>query len=355
MSKIAFSGDWHFHSYQGPLVRVEADGTNRRLTDILECAEWMVTDSIARGAVAFLHGGDLTHNRRSMANEAWTRVAQFMRSMGQRIPTYVLEGNHDLSASGDGTSTVAALDGFVHAVPEVCSTSVGKLKVGWLPYCEDRDQVRAAADMLARKGCRILIAHLGLGDPKFADCVPVDYETPGRIELRDLFPDRFEQVFLSHYHTAHEIIPNVRYVGSPLQLSFKEAGKAKGYWIWDTDGGEAEFIENTASPQFHVMDEAEALAKLAHGEVPKQDFVWVKDAGPELARACQEMRGDPAAPMLRVDRAIVQRDIAVRVDPTGPMADQLDQYVRHVAPDTGAEDRAALVAAGAELMKQTEG
>lgn len=356
MPLIALSSDWHLHSYQGPMVRTLPDGTNSRLSDILACAEWMTKTAEERGAVAFLHGGDLTHNRKSMANEAWARVAQFMRRMGERIPTFVLEGNHDLSASGDGTSTVGALDGFVTSVPGVRTTVVGRTKVGWLPYCEDPKQVRAAAEKLSRAGAQVLVAHLGLGDPRFADCVPVDYETPGKITVDDLLPDRFKQVFLGHYHTAQELLPNVRYMGSPLQLSFKEAGKAKGFWLYDTDSDEEpEFVENIASPQFHIMSGAEAVAKLAHGEVAKSDFLWVKDATREDAAALSEASGSADMPALRVDRAPVKRDITVRVDPSSPVADQVAQYVRQAAPDESEAERAAIAALGEQLLKETQG
>ena len=353
--KIAFSGDWHLHSYTGDMVRTLPDGSNSRLQDIISCATWMVEDAKARGCRAFLHGGDLMHSRKSMANEAWSRVAQFMRWMGQQIPTYVLNGNHDLSASGDGTSTVGALDGFFTAVPDVCTTEVGKLKVGWIPYAEDPAQVRQAADLLSRSGCGILIAHLGLGDPRFADCVPVDYETPGRVCVADLYPERFEQVFLSHYHCSHELGPNTRYVGSPLQLSFKEAGHAKGYWVWDDATNAVEFIENTTSPRFRIVDTPADAAKLAHGEVAATDFVWVKNATPDTVEALAAVRADPAMPLMRVDRAPVQRDVTVRVDTASPVRDQLDQYVRHMAPDLTDQQRAARAVLGERLLLKSKG
>ncbi len=351
---IALSSDWHLHSYQGPMVRTLPDGTNSRLKDILDCAGSMVDTAVARGAAAFLHGGDVTHNRKTMANEAWTRVAQFMRRMNDRVPTYVLEGNHDQSASGDGTSTVGALDGLVRAVTTEQITKIGKLRVGWLPYTESPDVVRDACERLADGGAEVLMAHLGIGDPKHADCLPVDYETPGRISVADLCPDRFRQVFLGHYHTAQELAPNVRYMGSPLQLSFKEAGKEKGFWLWDTETDAVEWVENTASPRFHVIDAKERDMLAAFNEVQDRDFVWVKDASRDQASQVAALT-EKSGQATRVDRAPVVRDTTVRVDPSSPLADQLDQYVRHAAPDHGAEDRAALVTIGASLLKETEG
>lgn len=349
---IAISGDWHLHSYQGPMVRTLADGTNSRLKDILDCAAWMTDVAVERGAAAFLHTGDLMHNRKAMANEAWTRVSQHMRRMNERIPTYVLEGNHDQSASGDGTSTVGALDGLVHAVTSAQVIKIGGLRVGWLPYTDDAEAVRLGTAALADKGAEVLVAHLGIGDPRFSNCVPIDYETPGHIGVADLSPDLFRQVFLGHYHTAQDLGPNVRYAGSPLQLSFKEAGIAKGFWLWDTKTDAVEFVENTASPRFHKLTDAAAIAQFAHGEIPKTDFVWVDGADRDTAQAVAAHAAETGM-VVRIDRAPARRDIAVRVDPTSPLLSQLDQYTRHVVPDEGAEERAALVALGADLMTKT--
>ena len=353
--KIAFSSDWHMTSATGDMARTRADGSNSRLCDILECAEWMVTDALSRGCEAFLHGGDLVHSRRNQTTEALARIGPFMRRMGERIPTTVLMGNHDMSASGDGSSVVGAFDGFFTAATEVCTTMVGRTKVGWLPYCEDPAQVRQATDLLSRSKCDILVAHLGLGDPKFADIGPVDYETPGTICLDDLHPDRFRQVWIGHYHMGVELTSTVRYMGSPLQLSFKEAGHAKGYWVWNDTTNEVEWVENTASPQFRIMDEAEAVAKLAHGEVAATDFVWVKNATPDTVEALAAVRTDPAMPLMRIDRAPVQRDVTVRVDTASPVRDQLDQYVRHMAPDLTDQQRAARAVLGERLLLKSKG
>ena len=43
---------------------------------------------------------------------------------------------------------------------------------------------------------------------------------------------------------------NVFSVGSPMQYNFGDVGKGRGWWIYDTENGEPEFILNNLSPQF---------------------------------------------------------------------------------------------------------
>ncbi len=351
--RIALSSDWHLHNYSGAQVRILKDGTNSRLKDILDCCDWMVDEAVDRGCTAFLHGGDVTHNRKVLHISAWARACAAFRRWGERIPFHVNEGNHDEDQSGDGTSTVGALAGVVAGAYTSARTSrVGSLKVGWLPYVEDPAEVREQTARLAKEGARVLVAHLGIGDPRHADCLPIDYETPGRISVADLNPELFDQVFLGHYHTPQDLAPNVRYIGSPLQLSFKEAGITKGFWTYDTETGEVEFVENTASPRFHILPENEAVALLAHGEIPGRDHVWVKNASPDVAAACAAM-GDREVP-IRVERAPVVTAGQARLSPEARTErETLAEYVRIASPETGEGEAHALVEAGAKLMDET--
>ncbi len=287
-----------------------------------------------------------------MANEAWARVAQFMRRMNERIPTYVLEGNHDMSASGDGTSTVMALDGLVHAVTKPQVIKIGRYKVGWLPYVEDPEQVRTIIKAMKADGARSIIGHLGIGDPKLSKCLPTDYETPGRINVSDLSSEDFDQVFLSHYHTPQDLAPNARYLGSPLQLSYKEANEVKGFWIHDTDTNEVEWVENTDSPRFHKLTENAAVAQLAHGEIPDRDFIWITDATRE---GVEDFRKIDRPTPLRIDLAPTKVHVESRLSDEAKTDDEvLAEFVRVTKAEESAEEQRALVLLGKDLSTTIE-
>ncbi len=357
--KFAISSDWHLHNYSGAQVRTLPDGTNSRLRDILNCCDWMVQQAVDRGCGAFLHGGDVTHNRKLLHISAWNRTTDAFRRWGERIPFHVNEGNHDQDMSGDGTSTVGALRGIVaDAVTEARVTTVGRTRIGWLPYLDDASAVREATAKLAKQGARVLIAHLGIGDPKHADCLPIDYETPGHINVSDLNPELFQQVFLGHYHTSQDLAPNVRYIGSPLQLSFKEAGIRKGFWTWDPETDEAEFVENGSSPLFHIMTETEAETQLCIGrsvDLRETDFVWVKGATQEGAASLRRITEGRTVPF-RIEVAPQVTAAKARLSADAKTDQQLvGAYVGVMNPAMPDEQQVALAKVGAELLDATRG
>jgi DNA repair exonuclease SbcCD nuclease subunit len=197
---------------------------------------------------------------------------------------------------------------------------------------------------LARKGCEYVVGHLGIGDPRFANCVPVDYEVTCRISVDDLCPDRFTQVFLGHYHLRQTLLPNVRYVGSPLQLSFGEAFHEKGWLVVDHDDGSVREVVNTSSPEYHVVTDVSVLP-----DVPERDFVWVRAASREDEEAAAEAtRGRPG---VRIDRAPAPGE-PPRIDTSARGADLLRAYVKAVQPDLLASEVEDLVVAGLRFFQE---
>ena len=355
--RFALMSDSHLHNYSGPQVRINEAGVNSRLQDIIDAMKWMQNIAVERGCDTIIHGGDLFHSRKSMANEAWEHAAQFMRNMNQAIPTYVLVGNHDYSASGDGTSTVKALDGLINAVTKVKVIDFSGYKIGFIPYLEDPILVREAVEKLLSKGAKSLVGHLGIGDPKFSSCVPTDYETPGRINVSDLSTFEFDQVFLGHYHSGQPIGDNARYGGSPLQLSFKEAGQVKGLWIFDTDKQKVEFIENKTSPQFHIIDGAEDKLSSASdldqavASIKDTDFVWLKNVPKGLTESLHKDSEKRLIP-LRIDQAPPVTNTSARITDSATSDNQvLEEFTRIKAPQITEEERAALVKVGLELKE----
>ena len=77
----------------------------------------------------------------------------------------------------------------------------------------------------------------------------------------------WSRVFLGHYH-AHQFLDRagrICYLGSPLQLSFHEAGQSKFIFVFDTETDSLQPICNEHSPQHHVVT-YEDLEKMEVGE-----------------------------------------------------------------------------------------
>ncbi len=338
--------DVHLHPYAGSAIL--PDGRNKRLDDIMVCLNAALQTCSTGQAIVI--AGDLFHDRKGVKPEALHRIGEWLNeARSTKVPVYILAGNHDLSIGGDGCASVMALRHATIITEPGKVIEIEGFKVGFIPYVEDPEAVRLQAKALRKDGAKILVAHLGIGDPRFADCIPVDYEVPGRISVDDLRPGDFEQVFLGHYHNPQELAKNVRYIGSPLQLSFKEAGQEKG-WVRLGATGKPTRVQNVWSPKFQKMGAAEAVAKLAHKEIAETDYLWVTGCTKDDAASLKELV-DQTGQEIRIESEQPVHT-KIRIDATATQDEMLVQYVRNVAPEMSKDEARALLAAGNELLIQ---
>ncbi len=338
---IVVVSDTHLHAYPGA---ASAQGGNQRLGHIVQAMDAVLDYARAVKAAAIVHAGDLFHDRKGVRPEALHRAGEWMdRVHSVGIDLHLLVGNHDLSLDCM-THSLRGFNGraLVHAATELAD--VGPFRCGFTPYDEDPAKVRESCRRLSKQRVQFLFGHLGLGDPKFSNCVPAEYEVPGRIAVDDLYPDDFAQVLLGHYHLAQQVTPRVRYIGSPLQLSFGEADHPKG-WLYVTPAGRVDWVENKASPRYHIVTDARVIRDL-----PEADFVWLRAATREDERAGAALAVD--RPGMRVDRAVAPGAPA-RLDPAAKGKKLLESYVRAVRPDALDYEVDALVAEGIRLKEGT--
>jgi DNA repair exonuclease SbcCD nuclease subunit len=73
----------------------------------------------------------------------------------------------------------------------------------------------------------------------------------------------FPKVFSGHIHIQQKT-QNFTYIGSPYHMDRNDRGNRKGLYILDLDGGTEEFIPNTLSPEFKVIEilEESDIAKI---------------------------------------------------------------------------------------------
>jgi len=337
--KFVITSDTHLATYPGASTR--DDGANQRLLDVVASLDWVLKVAIDNGAKAIIHGGDFFHDRKAVKPEVLHRAGEWIDRVREAdIALHMLVGNHDLSIGGVRASSVRALGGYarIHDTLEV--TRICGVAFGWLPYDEDPEVIEAGTKKLKKLGAEAVIAHLGIGDPRFSDCVPVDYEVPGRIGLSHLRLEAFHQMFIGHYHRAQELANNCRYIGSPLQLSLREAGTTKRCLVWDAGKDEVTSVVNRISPQFRLVTSPEEIS-----HYPESDFIVVKAETREDAEAASEIAKERGN--VRVDR-IPPPAVKARIDTTLPDRDLVAAYVatHEVSPD----DRDPIINLGAEIL-----
>ena len=335
---ILIFADPHLHDYPEAVTR---PGCASRLRDVADALDWVLQVGVEAHVTDIICAGDLLHDRKTGARpEVLHHLGVWLAAVHDAgVALTLLVGNHDMSLDGACTS-LAALCGSATVVSKPSQLEFGGHQVGFLPYTAD--PAAAEASCRALKGCRYLVGHVGLGDP---NCAPADYEVPGCMTLSSLCVQQFDKVFLGHYHLHQEVTPSVMYVGSPLQLSFGEAGHPKGCILLDVDSGSARFVENEVSPRHHIVATAEDAAAC-----PSRDFVWVRAAD----RAEEDAAKALGRSNIRIDRAVGPSD-PPRIAPNAKRAELFRDYVRAVQPDLLQHEVDDLVAAGMAIWKDSRG
>ena len=335
MPKFIVTADTHFSAYSGsPLT---SDGHNQMLANIVEAMDAVLRSAVDHEA-SIIHCGDFFHDRKAIKPEVLHYAGGWLQRVREAgVELHVLVGNHDLSLSGDGTTSANILQTYaeVYGAFTPKKWPAGPLFC-FLPYAVNAEEVREWTKAYPLGS--ILIAHLGIGDPKYAACVPTDYEVPGSINVSDLHPERFSQVFLGHYHHGQQLTDNVRYVGSPLQLSFKETCEDKGWILYDSDTNRVTHIPNTISPRFHKLP-AEAATKLDLRKiVGPRDHLWLTDATDDTMDATRVSLAGHTQAVVRIDKVRPPAQDATRADiDTSSNRALCETYIRAASPGVDAE------------------
>jgi DNA repair exonuclease SbcCD nuclease subunit len=343
------TADVHAHAY--PQSTTLPGGGNKQLKDIIDSLDAMRLHAASKKCRDIIIVGDLFHDRKGVRPEASHAVAEWLeRCQGDKIDVSVIVGNHDLSLDGECTSA-KALSGLAHVYARARTSEIADGKVGFIPYTDDVDELAEALKKFKANKVKYVFAHIGIGDPKFEACVPTDYEVPGHINVSDLRAGDFAYTFLGHYHNPQTLGKRARYVGSPLQLSFKEVDQEKGFCF--VSGEKVDFIVNTVSPRFLKMTVDAAKAELKAGKVRETDALWVTGADRDDR---EEMRAyaDKSGSRVRVELARDEANGEIRIDPSQPENVIIRQYVDSRVGDRPSEFKDTLAKVGIDLLTKAQ-
>lgn len=193
----------------------------------------------------------------------------------------VLVGNHDVYDVA-GRNVLEVFDHlggfvFVHSQPEWTVNGF------WLPY-RSNEGLRAAlaqANVAAHPQVPFLFAHCGIQGAWMNSLKRDDFGlTP-----EEVLGAGFKRVLLGHYHRHGLVTKGISYIGSPYQVSYGEAGQAKGVCRWD--GRALEFIPWEIGPKHHkIVFDADNPAPLSLPTLREGDRAWVVVKG-QMAKAAQ--------------------------------------------------------------------
>lgn len=217
-----------------------------------------------------IFGGDLFHDRTKVDTVTFNNTFRILNKYSN-VNKVFLRGNHDsINETMGSPASIDLLDTLdnsrVASVPQVVNLS-SKVKLYCLPYSNNnklmKDQIRLWADELDTEKVNILIAHLGVDGSKGVGNRVIE----GPFKVADMHSDKFDLVYLGHYHMRQALTDNMFYGGSTIENSFSDSGSDKGYDVIDIDEDNLtlkQSFEKSVAPQFLTatnLDEAKEMVK----------------------------------------------------------------------------------------------
>ena len=252
MAKFLLFSDIHVHAHKK---------SQDRLQDCIKALEWVFETAVQKNVDAVLFGGDLLHDRQKIDSLTYNQIFNVLEKyQDKKFKTYLLLGNHDLwYATNWSVSSVRpfkALNNF-EVIDETVSKDISGVNWHFIPYTHSPvEELEKVKNQVKNS---YLIGHLAIDGAKLnsagsiADVI-IEHDGDMVVVGRDLF-SAYKRAFFGHYHSWQKLTPTVEYIGSPLQLSFGEAGDKKFILLLDSDKDEIEYIENTFSPKHIYLAE----------------------------------------------------------------------------------------------------
>lgn len=336
--KVAVTADLQFDEQPSRSVLLPT-GLSSRLRDSIECFDWIVAEAVKRKCEHLFLLGDIFDNREALRLTVLDQVCRAVQRASERLPVTVLVGNHDAALRTPAVNSAQVFSG--HATVVEVPTVSGPFAL--VPWVESETALREQVRELARQtSARFLLGHcmvegavpkaLGVGRP-----------------LEDLMPARWKRILLGDVHDPIELLDGrIQYVGSPMQWHYGDAGGVRGFRVLDTETGATEFVENTFSPRFVVVEDP-----LLPPKVRERDFVRVRCADPRDALAVAEKlrKLTPNVESMTVELSDETPRLEVRA--SDPHAKVLERWVEHVNETDGVGlDVASTVALGLEILEE---
>lgn len=241
MRKILLTADAHIARHKK---------SSGRLSDCLEALEWAFQTALNNQIYDFVFAGDLFQDKERIDTLSYHLTFDILSKysdLGIRI--FLLLGNHDLFFHDrwdvNSVKPFSAIKN-VTVIDTPTTLNIQDFKIDFLPYTKT-----PLEHLEFLHGNKYLIGHLAIDGAKLNSYHYADVVVEHDGEMVTVNSSKFckwNKVFLGHYH-APQVIGNIEYVGSPLQLSWGEKDQDKHVVILNLDNGDQEYIKNNFSPK----------------------------------------------------------------------------------------------------------
>lgn len=232
----------------------------RRIVDGLQCLKWIYDEAISHGIKTVVFAGDFFHNRFIINTYASSQAFQIVYSAKEKgVESIFLLGNHDLYHDNDWQDhSLQAVKEWATVIDSPRTIDIDGIPVDFLPYTPRPKQ---HLDAFVNPS-NVLITHLAILDAllnPLYDVISVEDDSKEKDHIKASDFLKWKKVWTGHYHYGQTLEGFVEYIGSPMWLTFGEANQNKHIAIFDLNSLNTEYINNTISPKFYIINNEKQL------------------------------------------------------------------------------------------------
>lgn len=248
MSKVILFSDIHVHPHKKNYQRVE---------HCLEVVDWIFETARQHKISNILFGGDLFHDRKLI--DVPTYQATFERFhkhlAGGEFSLYLLLGNHDIWLNEKTTvSSVYPFNALpsTQVISEPCRLIIDGHNWDFIPFTHNPIETLNVLSKFAGDP-EYALGHIAINNAKlhgrtYSEDVAIEHDGD-MVKVDAAIFAKYKRTFLGHYHIAQKLDYNVEYIGSPLELTFGEAGDEKHLVLFNCSANTCDYVENNFSPK----------------------------------------------------------------------------------------------------------
>lgn len=290
MSKIVILGDTHLG------VGSSSDHFHKYFAkSFSHMFEYMLDNDIH----TIIQTGDMYDRRREVHfNTLYqTKIYFFDRLVAQDITVFVMCGNHDsLYKSSNHINSITLLkhDNVIPVDMEPRTYSIEGISIDLYPWVNESN-LNASLKFCSESSSKIAVGHF-----EFAN-FPMHRGSMAEDGMDHKLFSKYDKIISGHYHTQSEQ-DNVQYTGTPYELTWIDHDDPKGFWVFDTETQNMEFIRNPYTLYAKISYTDDMYDSFDYASVSDK-FVKVFVTDKETSKKLQKF----------VDKLLAQKPIDVKV------------------------------------------
>ncbi len=318
MSKVALLGDLHIGIKDDDMW---VQNYQRKFFD------FMFAELEERGVKQIIQLGDWFDVRRGATQETLMFQRTYLNGMLKGFDTHVLVGNHDMHLREcivpNTPYEVLSIVPDVTIYEKPTTVEFDGVAIDIIPWICKENAVEID-EFIKNSTSEYCVGHFELNGFEFHK----GQKATGCLDSG--FLKKYKQVWSGHFHTQSQA-GNINYLGTPYTLTLADADDKRGFWLFDTETHEMEFIENPDCWHTKLYFDAETfdaktipsyenrnvkiIVERRSSDKREISFDVVEDRIAQIAHACQTL-----------DELDIKKDVADDIKSIKDIDDYVAEY-----------------------------